>query len=75
MKRTKSRRIKSLSINTTDVVDSEDERMELKEEDLANLGLTGDHVSANGDDNADKTSFPLSFTSFNPLDDNYSERY
>jgi hypothetical protein len=49
--------------------------MELKEEDLVNLGPTRDHVSINRDDNTDKTFLPLSFTLLNLLDDNYSERY
>ena len=75
MKKTKSRRIELLSVNTTEVVDSEDERMGSEEEDLDISGPTGDHVNANRDHNTDKTSPPPSFTSLNPLDDNYSERY
>jgi len=35
----------------------------------------GNHVSANEDNNTNKTSPPPSFTLFNPLDNNYSERY
>jgi hypothetical protein len=49
--------------------------MKLKEEDLADLGPTGDHVSTNKDNNTNKTSPPPSFTSLNPLDNNYFERY
>jgi hypothetical protein len=75
MKRAKSRRIKLLSVNTTKVVNSEDKRIESEKEDLDISGPTGDHVNANRDHNANKTSPPPSFTSLNPLDDNYSERY
>lgn len=62
-------------MNTAKVSDLKEEGMETEGEDLSISGPLEDHVSANEDDNAAKTSLPPSFTPLEPLNDNYSKKY
>jgi hypothetical protein len=62
-------------VNIIKIIDSENERIESKEEDLDISRLIGDHVNINRDNNINKTSSLLNFTLLNPFNNNYFERY
>ena len=62
-------------MNIIKIVNLENKQIGFKEENLNISGLIRDYVNANRDDNTNKTSPSLNFTSLNPLDNNYSERY